>query len=114
MEWFKPGVMVDITSTGTHAPDQEDQKQLIIKNALSGYTNMDQYSMHEAGFFDVKESMGLVYRIYSQINTFKMEGAGFFRDPWKFIQETINKVPYSTYCGHSAHMFMPLSFTMHI
>ena len=87
--------MIDFTST--HAPDQVDQKQLIIKTALGGYRNMEQYAMHEAGFFNVRESAGLVYRIYSQIHTFKMEGSVFFRDPWKFIQDTIDKVQFHNY-----------------
>ena len=53
---------------------------------------MDERDMQAAGLFDVKEGAGLVYRIYSQIKSFKMEGAGFFRNPWKFIQDTIDKV----------------------
>ena len=81
--------------TSTHALEKADQKDVIVKNAFSGFTRMDQYAMQDAGFFHVKESAGLVYRIYSQISTFKMEGAGFFRDPWRHIQETIDKVQYA-------------------
>ena len=88
LDWFKPGMMIDFTST--HALEKADRKEQISRNGVT--ERMDERDMQKVGFFDVKEGAGLVYRIYSQIKSFKMEGAGFFRNPWKFIQDSIDKV----------------------
>ena len=80
--------MIDFTST--HNLDESDRREQIIRNGVPEKTWKSE--MEKMGFFEVKEGAGLVYRIYNQIKSFKMEGPAFFRNPWKYIQDSIDKV----------------------